>query len=118
MVAEVAEGEPVKISGEQVARRLGEENLAAVSRRRDPRGPMHVDADVAIGGHRRLAGMEPHSYTDHRVIGPGVRGERQLGFGCGRRGRAGPGEGDEERIALGTELACRRAPRRPRAGCG
>ena len=95
---------PSELGGEQVACRLGEENLAAVGRRRHPRCPMHVDADVAVGGHGRLAGVEPHSDTDHRIIGPVVRGERQLGFGCGRRGRAGPGEGNEERIALGTEL--------------
>ena len=95
---------PSELGGEQVACRLGEENLAAVRRRRHPRGAMHVDADVAVGCHGRLTGVESHSDTYLRILGPGVRCERPLRFGSSRGGSAGPGEGNEERIALGTEL--------------
>ncbi len=76
VLSEVAEGEPAELGGEQVACRLGEENLAAVGRRRHPRCSMHVDADVTIGGHGRLPGVEPDSDTNDRIIGPVVRGER------------------------------------------
>ena len=57
VLAEVAESEPVQRLWEQIARRLREENLCAMRRRGDSRGPVHIEADVAICCWGRLAGV-------------------------------------------------------------
>jgi hypothetical protein len=104
VLAEVAESEPVQRLWEQIARRLREENLCAMRRRGDSRGPVHVEADITVGCWGRLAGVQPHTHADARVLGPFVRSERSLcGSGsCG--GRAGARERDKECVSLGAEL--------------
>ena len=94
----LAEVDDIVVSREQVARRLGEQHLAAVARGRDPRRAMHVHADVARLRQQRLAGMDADPSAER------MRGERGLRRSCGgdRIGRAR--EGDEERVALGVDL--------------
>ena len=47
----------------QIAGRLRDEDLPSVSDRRDARGAMHIDADVALVGNKRLSGVDtdPHA---------------------------------------------------------
>ena len=64
----------------------------------DARRAVDVDADVALVGHDRLAGVEPHAYADRAVLerGPRFRGSGN-GFGGARKR-------DEEGIALRVDL--------------
>jgi hypothetical protein len=91
VLTEVAEVRPV----EQTLRRLREDDLAAVGGRADARGAVNVDPNVALIGHGRLAGMDPHPDGDR---------ERPLRF-LRRRDRIGCArESDEEGIPLGIDL--------------
>jgi len=77
---------------------LGQEDLAAVADGGDAGGPVDVEPDVAFLGQPRLAGVEAHPDLDRTA------GQRPLGFrGCADRVR-GPGERDEESVALGVDL--------------
>ena len=83
---------------EEAARRLGDDDLAAVRGGCDPRRAMDVHADVALLGHERLAGVDAHPHLDR----PGF--ERPLRLGRGGGGVGHSREGHEERIALGVHL--------------
>ena len=48
----------------QLTRLLGEQHLAAVSGRRDPRPLVHVLAHVALLAQARHTGMDAHAYAD------------------------------------------------------
>jgi hypothetical protein len=64
----------------------------------DPRSPVNVEADVALVGSHRLAGVQAHPNTD-RAPAQGA-----LSF-CRRAERVRrTGEGDEERVALRIDL--------------
>ncbi len=43
-----------------------------MTRRADPGRAMHVEPDVALVGHLRLAVVEPDPDTDDRPVRPGV----------------------------------------------
>ena len=77
---------------------LREQYLAPVSDGCDPRAFVHVDPDVALIGHPRLAGVEPHPDPNRPV--------RQAPLGvCGCRGRVRRArERHEERITLCVDL--------------
>ncbi len=49
---------------DQLARRFGQQDLAAVSSRGDARALVHVEADVAFFGQERLAGVKTHPDAD------------------------------------------------------
>jgi hypothetical protein len=61
---------------------------------------VHADADVALGSHLGLTGMQAHAHLDLRSLGPGVGGQVALGIDGGGHGVVGSGESDEEGIAL------------------
>ena len=109
MLAEVAE---VDLTSEELSRRLGDHDLAAVCRRSRSARPCDVDADIALARHGRLTGVDP----DPNAHGP--TGERGLASQP-RPWRWRAREGDEERIALGVDLDAV-VPRRTRRGapCG
>ena len=69
---------------EQRPRALGEHHLSSVSRGADPRGPVHVEAHVAVVVDLRLAGVDPHpdGHGSARRALPGRHGRRRP-----RRGR-------------------------------
>ena len=79
-------------------RRRGDDDLAAVPTRRDPRRVVDVETDVALVGSERLARVETHSHPH--------RSGRQRGLpfdgGCGCV--AGRAEHEEERISLRVHL--------------
>ena len=68
MLPEVEHGGPV----DELARRLGEDDLPAVGGRRDPRRPVDVHPHVALVGDDRLSGVDPHAGVD----GPGASAAR------------------------------------------
>ena len=82
----------------------GEDDLPAVSRPGDPRGSVHVDADIVVPARNPLAGMEAHPDSRRGVEGPLVRGQGPLG-GHGRpNGAHRAGKRDEEGVPLGPDL--------------
>jgi hypothetical protein len=97
VLAEIAEGD---ISDEATGR-LGEDDLSPVSGAGDSRRAVDVDADVALLGHDRLAGVEAHANADR----PGP--ERVVGLNRRGNGAGGSRERDEERVTLRIYLdAC------------
>src|SRR5205823_3548215 len=51
----------------EIARRLGNQDLAAVACGRDPSGPMDVETDIALLGQQRLTRVHAHPYPDLTV---------------------------------------------------
>jgi hypothetical protein len=94
MLAEVDEvGVP-----DQVVGRMRHEYLAAVAGRGDPRGPVDVDAHVAVVAQKRLPGVQSHANPHGAVAEPGLHGPR-------RRDRVGRArERDEEAVAGRVDL--------------
>jgi hypothetical protein len=96
---------------QQTPRRIREDDLPSVCRRRDPRRAMDVDADVALVGQLRLTGVDPHANADRAAA------ERLASGGC-RRDRVGCSrQGDEEGVALGVDLDAV-VPAKRRSQCG
>ena len=93
--SEVADG----VSTNQLPRRLRKKDLAAVRSGRDPRGAVHVDADIPLVGPRGLAGVDPDPHSNGPVCGEGSL--------CLDRCRKRVGrclERDEERVPLRVDL--------------
>ena len=97
-VLQPVQPEVAHIRAGEVDRRLRQKHLPAVSGRRDPRRPVHVEPDVALVRPERLACVQPHPHA-HRAARK--RALRVSGSGD-RIGRAR--EGDEEGIALRVDL--------------
>src|SRR6185436_5519811 len=82
VLAEIAQGDAVwQVAGDERARRIGQQHLAAVSGRGDPRRTMDVEADVVVTAESALAGMEAHPHADDRRLRPRHRGEPTLRLG-------------------------------------
>ncbi len=83
---------------QEAPRRLGEDDLPAVSGSGDSRCAVDVDADVALVGDERLTGVDAHAHAEDLAF------ERTpcLGRRGHRVGRAA--ECDEEGVALGVDL--------------
>ena len=83
---------------QQIAGRVREQHLPAVTGVGDPGGPVHVHADVALLRQQRLPGVDPHSHANDVLTQDGLRCAGCVGcVGC-------PAERVEERIALGVDL--------------
>ena len=87
--------------GAQARRR--EQDLAAVTRRPDPRGAVDVDAGVALVGHERLADVDSHPHPDVVVARPGLLDQAPLRLDRG---------GDRVVERSGTRRTSRRRARR------
>ena len=98
---EVDEGDTL---GQRAARerhrRLRQEDLATVGRRRHPGGAVDVAADVVVATGDAFAGVETHPHADDRVRRPGLGSQRPLRLDGGGDGRRCVAEHDQERIAL------------------
>ena len=70
----------------------------------DPRGAMHIHADVARPLDERLARVERHSHADLHASRPPLGGDRPLRLDVHSEGVDRARERDEERIALGVDL--------------
>src|SRR5207253_4139185 len=96
VLAEIAEW---KRSGLQQGRgRRREQDLASVSRRRDPRRPVDVEADVVVVRNERLARVQAHANTDR------CRRKARLRLSSTGDGVARRREDAEERISLRVDL--------------
>ena len=86
---------PERRTFDQLLRGLGDEDLPPVPGRADAGGAMDVHADVALVRNGRLPRVDAHP---NRELEPALRL-----LGRGQR-VGGPGEGDEERVALCVDL--------------
>ncbi len=89
---------------DQRARRLREEDLAAVARRADPSRADDIEPEVPLLADRGLTGVQPHPHPHGGAVGPLVCLERALGRDGGANGIAGASERVEERVALRVDL--------------
>jgi hypothetical protein len=71
-----------------------------VSGRADPRGPVNVDADVALRSDFRLARVHAHPNSTR----PALRSQGCLRVGRGGERRSRAPEGDQERVPLRVHL--------------
>ena len=83
---------------DELGRRGGDEHLPAVPCRGDPRGAMHVPADVALFGQKRCPGVQADPHLDRPR---GQLAGKRLG---GRQRTRCRREGEEERIPLRVDL--------------
>ena len=81
----------------KVARRLRHQHLPTVTRSRDPRRSMDVDADIAVLRQQRLARVDTHPHPDRAV-------QRLAGFPRSRERVRRTRERDEEGVALRVDL--------------
>ena len=101
-----------EIVPDQGSRGLGEEDLAAVARGADARGPHDVEPDVSLVADRRFAGVQAHANPYVGASRPLVLGERALSRDCRGHRLARPRERVEERVSLGVDLAPARCAER------
>ena len=100
MVAELAEADRLgKCRPDEGARRIGEEDLPAMTGGADARGAVDVDADVARHGAHRLTAVQAHADPDLDAAGPGMCRERSLGVDARQQPGARRRERDEQAIA-------------------
>jgi hypothetical protein len=78
-LAEVVDGDALgKLVAEQRARRVGDQDLAAVACRRDPRRAHYVEPEVTLVADVRLAGAHAHAHRELPSVRPLVVEERPL----------------------------------------
>ena len=105
VAAEVPELDPCReIALDQRPGRLGDDDLATVRSRTDPRRPVDVHPDVIATDDPRLSRVHADADPDVHAFRPAGARETQLAF-ChsGNRGRR-IAEHDEERVAFGPHL--------------
>ena len=95
VLAEVADR---RVGIEQSPGRLGDDDLASVRGSGDARGTVHVEADVALVRHDRLARVDPDPHADGAAL------ERLAPVGRGGDRVRRPREGDEEGVSLRVHL--------------
>ena len=70
----LAEVDDANVLGElvldELARRVRQQNLAAVARAADARAPVDAHADVALAADERLTGVDAHAYANGDVLRP------------------------------------------------
>ena len=105
MLSKVANAQPGPEPGpDQPGRRVRQQDLSAVRRIGDPRGAVHVDADIPLAAAVPTARVQAHANTDRRPVGPGVRRERPLRLDRRDHAFHGLTEHREERIAVRADL--------------
>jgi hypothetical protein len=102
---------------QQVVRGLRDEHLPAVRRGADAGGPVHPEADIALGSRARLTRVDAHANS--KLLHGRLWMGNQCALGVQRRSHrlASGWEGDEERVALRIDLvtapADKRLPEQP-----
>ncbi len=89
---------------EQGLRRMGEEDLRAVSRRTDAGGPVNGKAGVRTVALCGLAGVNAHTDFHLRVVRPFVGDQGQLSLDRGQQRIARARKHEEEGVALRVHL--------------
>ena len=105
----VAELEQRRLGDDGVARRAGDQHLAAVAGRADARGGVDVDPDVVVGADDAGARVDAHPHAQLAVARPRLRCELLLGRRRRRDCAVGLGEDRKERVAVRRDLAAARA---------
>src|SRR5436190_18105257 len=90
---------------EGMARRLREQDLAAVAGLADPRRTMDVEAEVALRTHRGLACVYAHPNAEIDALGPLMRPKGPLPGQRGVGRAVGVGEHHEELVPATVDLA-------------
>src|SRR5438067_12371888 len=88
----------------EVVRCLGKQHLSAVSSAHNGCGVIHVRSNIAFGPHRRLAGVQAHTYTHCHPFRPGMSEEGPLGSHRCRNSIGGARKGHEEAFFIGLDL--------------
>ena len=105
MLPEVPEGDPTRKGAlHETPRGVGDDDLPAVGRIGDPRGPVHVDADVVVPAADPLPRVEAHPDPQRGARGPVVGGQAPLGGHRGLHALHRASEGREERVSLRADL--------------
>ncbi len=86
------------------ARRVREQDVAALPRGAEPRRADDVETEVALAADGRLAGVQPHPDEDGAALRPVVSGVGALHLHRGLDRVAGAREGEEERVPLRVDL--------------
>jgi hypothetical protein len=94
------------LAAKQVACRLGEQHLPAVSGCRDPCPTVDVDPNVPLVSHDRLACVQAHPHPDRPLV------QRLLAVHCCCERILCSREGDEEGITLRIDLGATVAAKR------
>ncbi len=97
--------QPHVLTLDQLRSRVREEDLAAVRSVRDPRRPVHGQAQELALHDRRLAGVQPHPDAQPRARRPPLHPERPLGLDRRAHRLARIVEDEEEGVALAVLLA-------------
>ena len=95
MLTQVPQRHPALIR-EHFCRGLGNEHLAAVTRRRNTRAQVNTDAHVPLAGVPHLRGMNAHADQDRLVCRPRLGCEIPLGLLRRQHGIAGPAKRHQE----------------------
>ena len=101
---QAAVGRFVRCSDRGGGNSSGSAHLAAVRRRHDPRGAMHVHPNVLRADHQRLTRVGRHADAHDPTIGPGRACEQALSISRCRDCIARSTERDKERIACSVDL--------------
>ena len=104
-------------AGDERSGRRGEQHLAAVTGRADPRGAVDVDPDVPLLAHDRLAGVHAHPHAELLAVRPAVRRERALSRRRPRRPRRARARRRRRTRRPACRSPARRASRTRRGGC-
>jgi hypothetical protein len=88
-----------EVTGNQVVRRLLDQDLTAVADGADPRSAMDVKADQSRGADVRLARMDAHPDPDVRSLGPRVTGQAPLRRDRRKQRTARGREGEVEAVS-------------------
>jgi hypothetical protein len=105
MVAEIPDGHTGRHRTIGELRRCsGQEDLAAVRGRADPRGAVDIESDVATGDQGGVAGVQTHPDLDRHAARPPVPAQGALAVGRGGDPRGRRPKHDEERVSLGPDL--------------
>ena len=79
--------------------RLGQQDLAAVTGRHDPRRPVHRGPKEVPAARLHLAGVDPHPHPDGAPVRPRLREQPVLSGDRGRHGADRNGEDGHESVA-------------------
>src|SRR5207247_2248123 len=118
MASERTKREPFERAlADELARRPRDDDLAAVRRRADASRDVHVETDVSLLTHLRLARMDADAHANRLLGRPRLVGEGPLELDRGGHGIPRPLEGEEDSVSgpihlVSTVFRGRRADKR------
>ena len=95
---------PRQRRADEGAGRLREHRVPALCELAEPGGLDDVEPEVALGSHRRLAGVQADPHPDGHALGPRSQAVRPLDLDRSEDGVARAREREEERVTLSVDL--------------